>query len=372
MSPLLLSSNLRLLDGQLQGLAETSYFSQDLNDLIQLLRLALERLLAKLESTPPAINLDIARAIADDVWELTQFLTGSTTKLIPYEVVFSIQRAALPWTPKKLLITTALTQAPNFFFKTSQQVFFDLLNHELNIDIQTQPVQIALPYIYRHKPLFCLPLFHELGHYVDMLHDVVNTSLLLSPDHIGPDLPDMPTSNDIGKMTGHQRQILMHAVRAHRHEYFADLFFAAYVGGAAIGFLEQFCPTNSVTPTHPSTASRVAAIEDFLNGRANPMHDLFQNVLQRRGLALLTKRFVPTSVSSAYICTRPNTPTSDEQLFGLFQDSWFFLQDMWRAPTGPYEKLQPSERERIINDLTEKSIRSHMITEEWNEAAKSI
>jgi len=53
------------------------------------------------------------RYIANALWSLSQFLTGSTTKQIPYEVAFAVTEAAKEWTRRELLVTTALIQEPN-------------------------------------------------------------------------------------------------------------------------------------------------------------------------------------------------------------------------------------------------------------------
>lgn len=366
---MLLRSNLRLLHGQLDELAETPYFSADLDQFINSLREVLDKLLVKLEAKPPTINIDVARLIANNVWELTQFLTGSTTKQIPYEVVFAIERAAAEWTSRKLLITTAIVQEANFFFKGGSQDFFNVVQSELGVTIVAQPVQIALPYIYRHKPLFCIPLFHELGHYVDVANDVVKSTLLMSPDDVGPDLPELKKSSEIGKQKGHERTFWAHVVEAHRREYFADLFSAAYVGHAAREFLKQFCPDEPVAPSHPSTAARFALMDDFVNGRSNKIIDLFQAALAARGLKPLAKRYLPANINTCFASVRPCLPASNQEVFGLFPDGWDFLNSMWTSPSANYASLSEEEIERVVNDLAEKSIRNRIIAQDWNAAA---
>ncbi len=39
--------------------------------------------------------------------------------------------------------------------------------------------------------------------------------------------------------------------------------------------------------------------------------------------------------------------TSDEELFGLFESSWVFLNDQWTTPTGPWVHLSQERRERL-------------------------
>jgi len=353
----------------LDGLAETPYFSQELDEYLGQLRSTLKALLSKLDGNIPTINTEIARLIGDHVWELTQYLTGSTTKRIPYEVVFAIEQAASEWTNRKLLIATAIGQDANFYFHGGSQEFFQIVEKELGIAISSQPVQIALPYIYRHKPLFCIPLFHELGHFVDSANEVVLTSMLISPEDVGPDLPDLPSSAKIAKMSGTDRSYIKPIVRKHRAEYFADVFCAAYVGQAAKGFLEEFSPNDEATGTHPGSDARYALIDDFLNDRTNPILELLQNSLATRGLKKLSKRYVPVQLDDAFGDVRPYSLKSNEEVYGLFDAGWRYLKSAWTNPTGLWANLAEEDIERIANDLAEKSIRNRMILEGWNASA---
>lgn len=77
---LLLKSDLRLLLAQIDGLAETPYFSSELDNYIKKIREVLNELLSRLEDRPLKVDLNIARSITNQLWRLTQFLTGSTAK----------------------------------------------------------------------------------------------------------------------------------------------------------------------------------------------------------------------------------------------------------------------------------------------------
>lgn len=363
---MLLKSNLRLLLAQLDGLAETPYFSSDLDNYINELRKALSELLSRLEHRSPKIDQNIAQYIARGVWRLTQFLTGSTAKQIPYEVVFAIENAANDWGIKKLLITTAIIQEGNFYFHGGNQSIFNLIEKELGIKISYQPVQIALPYIYRHKPLFCVPLFHELGHFFDTNNKIIETSLLHSPASIGPDLPGCLISSEIAKLSGREGEYHKSVVMRHRKEYFADLVSVAYVGKAMPGFIEEFCPDNPKGDSHPSSAARLKVMMDFMNGIDNPIVNLFQESLSLRGFQPITKRFNSVVIDDAFGNVRPCQLNSDKDVFGIFESGWIFLQKTIINRSGLWEKLSEAEIERITNDLTEKSIRNRMILEGWH------
>lgn len=306
----------------------------------------------------------MARLALENIWQLTQFLTGSTTKQVPYEVVHAIERAAKEWTSAHLLVTTAIVQESGFFFQGGHESFFKLVEAELGITIKSRPVQIALPYIYRHKPLFCVPLFHELGHFVDSARDIVGTTLLQFPAESCEELPGLSKSSGAA-----ESKLWPKVVKRHRQEYFADLFSASYVGEAAKGFLEQSCPDMEVSLTHPASADRFLVLDDFLNARQNPIVDMFQETLTKRGLPKLGKRFDTVDVASALGDVRPFIVGSDRALFGLFEAGWRFLMHQWSQPTGDWISMSPDERVDIANDLIEKSIRNRMIREAWDAAA---
>lgn len=365
---LLLKSNLRLLLGQLERLAETPYFTPALDQYISELRAIPRRLLERLDEDPP-IDEQVANFIEKSLWSLSQFLTGSTTKQIPYEVVFSVTEAAKEWTRVDLLVTTAIIQEPNFYFKGIPQDFFDAVKSELGLTVAARPVQVALPYIYRHKPLFCVPLFHELGHFIDISNEVVATSMLTTPPERGPDLPDLPTAAQIPTLDTRIRANTLVITTNHRREYFADLFAAMYVGTASDDFLQEFAPNQPASPTHPSSQARRALIADFLGGRKNPIVELFQATLPARGLPALGPRFEAIDLSPAFSNVRPVTPARIGEVFGLFQAAWDFAKGAMTAPQPIWAALTEQDRERIVNDLVEKSIRNHMVVQGWHASA---
>lgn len=356
---------------QLDRLAETPYFSPRLDKYIEDLRAATREAIAKMGAAPPSLNEELARVILANIWQLTQFLTGSTTKQIPYEVVYAIERAAEEWTPSDLLVTTAIVQDSGFFFEGGRESFFKLVETELGITIQGRPVQIALPYIYRHKPLFCTPLFHELGHYVDNAHNVVGATILQFPPEEELDLPGIPGPSTWETSSEAKKRGWLTIVKAHRHEYFADLFSASYVGRAGKEFLQQFCPEDEVSPTHPASRDRFALLDDFFAGRPNPVIDMFQTILAQLKLPSLARRFDAVDLEASLGNVTPFDVSSDRTLFGLFESGWDFLMRQWDAGAGDWEHIPQEDRVDVVNDLIEKSIRNRMVREAWNAAANA-
>ncbi|URV24849.1 hypothetical protein [Burkholderia gladioli] len=363
----LLETNLLLLKGQLDELAETPYFSPRLNGFLQELRQVANVLLQRLAQQPPAIAAPVAHKLVSWVWMNTQYLTGSTAKRIPFEVAYGLERAASDWTDKDLVITTALLQSPDFHLKAPAPDITALIAAETGVNLTIEVVQSALPEIYRHRPLYCIALYHELGHFIDMQANITQTSLLLS-GVLGPPLlpglqlpPNIPPQ-DLG---GVQR-----IVESHRMEYFADLFSACYMGDSAIAFLEAFAPAYPVSLTHPATASRVAIMRDFLDGTQNDIVDMFQNALGQRGLPRLQPRFIVPDVSQSFGGVRPHAIVEEAEIHGLFIAGWNFLDVVATGQSPAWIGLDSVAIEATVNDLVEKSIRNHMVREAWNAAAQ--
>jgi hypothetical protein len=362
---LLLKTNLQLLQSQLDMLAETPFFTPQLDQYVAEIREIPKKLLERLEATPP-IDVRIARNIEAGLWVIARFLAGSTNKQIPYEVVYAVTKAAEEWFPsKKLLATTSILQEQNFYFYKLDPNFFTILQTELGMAITFTPLQIALPYMYCHRPLFCTPLFHELGHFADFESKIVETSLIQSPPTSGPDLPGLPPSAAIAVNSALLAQF-QSAFVAHRREYFADLFWVMYAGAASIEFLQQFAADQPTSFSHPATNHREAVMRDFLAGNPNQIVDMFQSVLRTRGLPPLAVRGRPLGLKDVFQEVRPITPKSAEEIYSVFAEAWSFLQGVEQNPTDLWVSIPKRDRERVVNDLAERSIRNRMIMEQWD------
>jgi hypothetical protein len=294
------------------------------------------------------INADIVRAFSSHALSTNRYLAGSTTKESPYEIEYCLQTAIQKWTKRESLITTALTEERNFHFRPADPWNF-IRSAIPSFDLKSfDPVlvQLGVPRIYRHKPLYCVPLYHELGHFVDISNGVTNLSVLIQP----------VSSQDE-----------FH----HRLEHFADLFAACYVGKASIRALETIAAGHHTTPTHPATAARVALVEDLLEGRSNPLVALFQTCLQQLSLAPLTKEFSAPDISSHFDDVLTYKTTTYEELHGLFESAWLYFENALDNRSPPWIKPDTNDGdiERVINDLTEKSIRNASVRERWQHGA---
>ena len=222
----------------------------------------------------------------------------------------------------------------------------------LGIDLHIELAHISLPALYRHRPLYHVALYHELGHFVDTHYKISESTMLQHPPQNKP---------GISPITLHQIEL------RHRMEYFADLFAASYTGVGIHNFLNNFAPGQAASHTHPATNNRLSIIDVFLNGKTNPIIDLFHNSLQIRSLPQLIIRFESPELDISFGEIRPVNLNSTLQVHGILDAGWSFLERALDQNIELWNDLDNLQAERILNDLIEKSVRNLMVKEKWND-----
>jgi hypothetical protein len=355
----LLDTNLRLLDGKLQSLLDSAYFDQRVVRYIGALREIITQLM------DPKLKIDnaVRSFVSLEVWKATEFIAGSAPRLQPYEMVYGLQRAVGEWfdaqkhgVVKPPLIVTTLVQEANFYFQSVNPVFETVVRDHLGSPIEYEIVQIALPDVYRRKPLYSVALYHELGHFMDTRFSISENVDVLQP---GLALPSM--SAPAGTLAPHEKALRLR----HLREYFADLFAACYCGFAIKRFLEGFAPYSGSSPTHPATYDRIQVIHAFLTDTQHSLIDAFNSALRARAQPLLQPRFRRPDLESCFDAIRPVPIESNEEVYGVLEGAWDYLDRAAEKQKEPWKSLDDMDIERIINDLVEKSIRNRMITEQW-------
>lgn len=308
------------------------------------------------------------RYITTLVWRAVQFLSGSTTKRIPYEVAFALQSALSNWSKQPVVLTTALLDEPNYYFLGTGEQLIAVAEAALGIKLSCELVQIAFPAMYRRSPLFCIPLYHELGHFVDRHLGIVDASLLLRPVATDPEVAKV--SSAFGLDAARDVAIIEQIVTSHRREYFADAFCACYTGSAGGDFLKSFAGDQGISASHPSVADRLDAIDARANGSLHPKVSMFDEVVTKLiGENLLIRRFNTVDLAKSFGMVRPVDLTDEEDVHGVFLAGWKYLQETLVSSPQPWDALSTGEVESTINGLIEKSIRNYMITLGWNHAA---
>jgi len=285
---------------------------------------------------------DLSRRIAYIVWSAAKYLSGSTSKEIPYEVVYSLRNALSDWISGNCVITTALLEDQNYYFDAADPG--DAIKILVDPSFDVELIQIALPKLYKHRPLYNVALYHELGHFLDNHFGIAKYTLLTDP------LP--PTADG-------QKQFI------HRKEYFADLLAASYTGGGIHRFLSNIAGGHPESDSHPATDDRLANIDDFLSGASNDKITLFQDALRALKLPKLEIRFEKPEIASAINNIRPYEIKNSKELHGILDAGWEILDSAQKRADPPWSMMDEFEPDRVVNDLIEKSIRNWMVKEKW-------
>ncbi len=342
-------TDLALLAESLTQLSKTPYFNRALekhaDTLIDVIKHAL--------SLSPAYDDEILRTFTDKVWTCHRYLQGSTTKEAPYELEYCMRHAIKDWLADPCIVATALTDEKDFHLKpgdpwewvvTTMDRFEGKLPNE-------KLIFIGVPRIYKHMPLFCAALYHELGHFVDLTRNVSGTTMLTQPE-----------PNATPEMLEH--------ILSHRREHFADLFAACYVGPAIVDTLYAINPNAEISLSHPSTAKRMGIVQAFLDGDEIGALGMFQDALKSLGLPPLQPRYRVPSIDDAFDDIRPYAISDTEELHGMFAAGWSYLGRIksgggpeWASGGGHLDAV------RIVNDLIEKSIRNASIRDLWKRGA---
>lgn len=340
---------------RLNEISETPYFHSSLSDFTKQLAEVARKLL---DQYPPAIPPEAVDVFIASIASATNFLIGSTSKKIPYEIAHCLRLASAGWTTKTPLITTALSPDlyRGFYFLGVDQNFYTYAESFLEVKFTNELVQISLPEIYRRRPLYCTPLYHELGHFIDSHRGITDLSMMFAD--VNWPLPSFNLSafKDLDKKFIQQR---------HRMEYFADLFSASYTGRSGREFLAAFAGNQPASTTHPATEDRLKVVDEFLAGKSNPILDLFQHTLATMQLNPLQIRYSSPVLEPEFDNVRPYSLSVEQEVHGIFDSGWMYLCESWEKPRGCWSTLDKSRREQAVNDLIEKSIRNHMITSKW-------
>ena len=352
----LIDTNLRLLDGKLLSLCDTAYFDRRVINYLDSLRKVIAALLKRDMIVPDLLRDFLTR----EIWRGVHFLAGSAMRLHPFESVYGLRAAARDWIPEDILVITALTQEYNFGFQGVHRHFKPIARDVLGIEVEADVVQIALPDVYRHKPLFSVALYHELGHFIDRRFQLSANVDLLYPDLVLPSLSAPPP--------GWSKEVFAVARLRHLHEYFADLFAASYTGAAIKRFLEDFASNAEVSQTHPKTYDRGEVVEALINGKAHRVIDAFREALKARRCPDLTPRYVRPNVDAAFAALRTVPLQSIREVHGVLESGWEYLHRAADRADEVWKHIEDGEAERIVNDLVAKSIRNWMIREQWTHA----
>ena len=335
--------------------------SSELKTYVAHLKVMLSGLRTRALSSPSGAMDGMSHLVVESIWRSTQYLSGSTSNRVPFEIVYALKHALKDWDLNDAIVTTSLLKSSDFLCERANnapKAVAAMLRGPVPHDL----VQIAFPEIFQHYPLFCTPLYHEIGHYIEDRHSYVAFVVAGSDvDELWRLLPDRAhfPSLDVAA----RRRI----VRNHLTEYFCDLFSASYVGTCAGFYIGQLDVDQVVTDTHPLISSRLAVIDKFTSQCADPIVDLLKRcALDAEGNQLLRQRFKQIDVAPCFTDARPVDIACLEEMHGIFPAALDFIAN-GEAPANCSSSDHTDDLTKLVNDLVEKSIRNFMITKAWNE-----
>lgn len=348
MTPLV---NLHILAKRYTQLSRSAFFDPAFREFANRTVEAINHVIENASNYPDGV----VRQFESHVWRVMQFVRGSRSNDAPYETQYVLRKVLKEWIPDNTLISGAALEDFSFFLNPAD--LWDHIGRSLNLfDTQGYKplvVQIGAPEAYKHRPIFCVPLFHELGHFIDIHFKISEVSLLLVPPADPPSGVSHAQWNFINER--------------HRMEHFADLFSSCYCGRASTKSLLAIAPGHEDSPTHPSTSKRVSTVDDFLNGRQNNTVDLIQAALGARGQKQLAQWFTKPDVTDSFNDVVTHIIPDTQELYGVFLAGWDYLHDQLEHRTAPWvdDGVDAYTIEKTVNDLVEKSIRNFEIRERW-------
>lgn len=345
------------------------------NSLINLFKKIKEQDLSKLDLP----EIQETRSYLKFIFNCLVFLRDSSLNSIPFEIVRCLNNAMQDWVQSDdFIIVTGLTKdlyAFSFFLDyTRDDFFYQSIKIKYGVEFKQKLVQINLPITLCKDYISTVPLYHELGHFIEKQYDVALHAygILLKPgiqkeqdiQKYFPYIDDMTFQAD-GKHERNRANMFYN----HLMEYFCDLFAAQYIGTTSNVYLNSISTNNTLlSETHPSALNRESMVKDFLEGKVNLLIHIFNEILSTLVGKPLQKRH-STINSDDFYKLIPFVANNDEELHGIFDYGW----RIWLHNFTPFEpmlgdanKIPGGKIYQIINSLMEKSIGNYFITKEWN------
>lgn len=314
-------------------------------------------------------------------------LKDNTLNTIPYEIVLCLKDAMEDWIdPNEYIIVTGLEKelySFSYSLDSSTELLYKDIQLKFGLTFEKKLVKINLPFTIS-KDYFCtVPLYHELGHFIDNeLSIVKNTINLLKNDkEFGFNHSDLlyffpsliPEILNIKIDTPTEKiDAIYNCFNNHLAEYFCDIFAAQYIGINSNIYLNYVCFPNgdNESYSHPSTRLRMEMIETFLSGKNNRVIDFLNTsikLLSRQDLKIRHKIIT----SDDFYNLTPYEASCKEELHGIFDYGWrTWINTKERFVEingGNFIEITRSNYYNIINNLVEKSIGNYFIYKSWKE-----
>lgn len=277
------------------------------------------------------------RLILQFVASCIQYLKSATKEDLRYSLYVFLRAAMEDWvkeSPQKYVITSykADISSHHFLSFTSNRQIIRVIKDVLGIDIPYKLVSLGYPTYLEKDFLSNVSLYHELGHFVDQCEWSISQEISMYFINHGIPLHDKYFKNIEPQIITDKsnRCFLPEFLKLNRmlSEYFADIFAVQYIGRHKHHLPLYFAGDNDFSDSHPSTAARIQAIENFL--QPENLHDDFIKALRHETLLITGKelkiRNAPLA-SDTLLLGKPYNDLNKDQLHSLLQNAW----ELWET-----------------------------------------
>jgi len=310
-------------------------------------------------------DLSNTRFALDLIFYSLQHLDYNTEKEVPKRLIFCLEKVLNDWisnaTDNYFIVISHNNSTDQFLIRAIDEGNLDVIDKYFlkmfGVGYKQSLIQISKPRSLFDDYLGSIPVYHELGHFIEKNYQIV-TALFRDPSF-------MPG------ILGIDRE--MHNL--HYQEYFADLFAAQYVGRSSVEPLNYiaYAALNSDSHTHPSNKKRIDVVNTFLLGSGDPWAVEVIDNLKKSTLARTTRELKIRNIALSPDENPFETLTSfrmDQpgKVHCLFSLGW----ENWLNPTSKIQKKYPEPVQCIdaINRLIKQSIeltrKSEMPKKWWN------
>jgi len=295
-------------------------------------------------------KLVTTKEILNEVYLGIEHLHYLKTKEVPEELIFCLEVALKDWIDnhKDFLIVTSLNRKLEEFAiyvspKRNQDVLKQNILNLFGHNYEQSLIKINKPHLFINDFISSVPLYHELGHFVDRHFQITETILF-----------NEPKLNYVRTLG--QSEILK--TYHHYSEFFADLFAAQYIGNTCSEYINYAFYQNPDSHTHPSTAKRTDIVQAFLDNRSGvPEIEYIKQWTFVRSKRKIEIRNKPLSFDP-FVAETSKKITDLFEIHSLFINAW----KNWLDENSPIQVKynDPTVACDAINKVAKKSIRLSM------------
>jgi hypothetical protein len=297
-------------------------------------------------------ELEIARDALIDIFNGIEHLHYVNASDLPIELIYCLDLAIDDWIDDSQDYFVAVSynnSAYNFYIiALDEQSFFrKQINYQTLFGKQYKQllIQISKPKAVQNDFLGSNPVYHELGHFIDLNYQITR-SLYRDPTY----RTDLVDDHKTQKFTRSEHII-------HLGEFFSDIFSAQYLGNSSTKILDYIAYNSKGGFTHPSTDKRISVVNTFLMG-TGPKEDLqIIDALKKSTINRTNGRELKVRYDDNYTTPfnglTPIYLDTPPKIHGLLIHGWEYLE------SGLYiqeDKNDPTKKCERINKLIRESI----------------